>query len=105
MSLRAELIRLGLRWFLKPRSGHGTIEQWRRICTASGAFIPPPPAGTKISTHAIGSAKGHLVTTPVSIHNRNILYLHGGGYSSGAWACCRHLAWHIAWAARASVLA
>jgi len=102
MSVRAELVRLGLRCFLKRRSG---LERWRRDCSGAAAFIPGPPAGTKIATYDIGRVRAHRVTTPLSSSDRHVLYLHGGGYTAGSWTCYRHLAWHIAWAARASVLA
>src|SRR5204863_8446191 len=58
----------------------------------------------RIETIDLGGIKAERVTTPVSRHNRNVLYLHGGGYVSGSFVCYRHLTWRIASATGASVL-
>jgi acetyl esterase/lipase len=104
MSLRAELVRLGVRWLVKRTSRDAIVEQMRRRCLASEAFIPKPPAGTRTEAIDLGGIKAERVTTPVSQHDRNVLYLHGGGYASGSFVCYRHLTWRIASATRASVL-
>src|SRR5438132_59785 len=104
MSLRAELVRLGVRWWMKRTARDATVGRMRRRCLAGAAFIPNPPAGTRIEAIDLGGIKAERATTPVSQHNRNVLYLHGGGYVSGSFVCYRHLTSRIAWATRASVL-
>ena len=44
MSLRAELVRLGLRWFVKRKIGPATtLEALRRQDAFLGRLVPPPP--------------------------------------------------------------
>ena len=43
MSLRAELVRLGLRWFVKRKIGPATtLEALRRQDAFLGRLVPPP---------------------------------------------------------------
>lgn len=103
MSLRAELLRLGIRMFLKRRGRHIDIEAWRRDMRAMERLVPRPPAyGEPVEVRA-GSLTFHRVTTPASRPERNVLYLHGGGYVSGAPAHYRHFIWRIANAVGACV--
>ena len=47
MSLRAELVRLGLRWFVKRKIGPATtLEALRRQDAFLERLVPPPPKGT-----------------------------------------------------------
>src|SRR5262245_13513052 len=51
MSLRAELVRLGLRWFVKRKIGPATtLEALRRQDAFLARLMPPPPKGTQ-ATH------------------------------------------------------
>ncbi|HEV3192553.1 MAG TPA: hypothetical protein VGY54_18720 [Polyangiaceae bacterium] len=51
MSLRAELERLGLRWFVKRKIGPATtLEALRRQDAFLARLVPPPPKGTQ-ATH------------------------------------------------------
>src|SRR5215831_1036898 len=51
MSLRAELVRLGLRWFVKRKIGPATtLEALRRQDAFLERLVPPPPKGTQ-ATH------------------------------------------------------
>ena len=103
MSLRAELLRLGIRTFLKRRGRHIDIEAWRRDMRAMERLVPRPPAhGEPVEVRA-GRLAFHRVTTPASRPERHVLYLHGGGYVSGAPAHYRHFTWRIANAVRACV--
>ncbi|NOJ49011.1 alpha/beta hydrolase [Bradyrhizobium archetypum] len=105
MSLRAELLRLGIRMLLKRRSGHLDVEQWRREMRAIERFVPRPPAGTLTIEVEAGRLAFHQVTTEASQPDRNVLYLHGGGYVSGSPVYYRHFLWRIADALRARVWA
>ncbi len=105
MSLRAEIIRLGVRWFIKRRTRPQTVEEARARLAAIDRFIPGPPAGTETAVVDAGGVKAHRITTSASRRNRHILFLHGGGYVTGSPSLYRHLTWRIAAAARAQVLA
>lgn len=103
MSLRAELVRLGLRWFVKrPRP---TIAAARAGIRAAQKWVPAPPSGTEVCKVDAGGVAGDLIATPASRPDRHVLYLHGGGYVSGSPALYRNFTWRIAAAARARVLA
>ena len=104
-SLRAELARVGLRWFVRRRSHFETVEQARQRFRAMEMLIPRPPLGTRTTAVDAGGAKAEWVITPASRDDRQMLYLHGGGYRLGAPATYRHFTWRIANAARARLLA
>jgi len=104
MSLRAELVRLGVRWMMKRRGRYNTVEQMRRHCVAAEMWIPQSPAGTVTKVLDLGGIKAERVSTLMSRRDRNVLYLHGGGYTSGSFGCYRHLTWRVAAATRAPVL-
>lgn len=103
MSLRAELLRLGIRLFIKRRSHQLDVEGWRRDMREMERLVPPPPARCKTVEIQAGRLSFVQVTMPASRPFRNLLYLHGGGYISGAPAHYRHFTWRIADAARAVV--
>jgi acetyl esterase/lipase len=105
LSLRAELVRLGLRWFLKRRSGpHSSVEAVRRQLGAFARCVPAPPRGTHVDRVDLDGVKGISVATPETDRGRHILYLHGGGHVSGAPVLYRDFIWRIAKAARARVI-
>jgi epsilon-lactone hydrolase len=102
VSLRAELVRLGLRWFVKrPRP---TVAAARAGIAAAQRWVPAPRAGTQVSAIDAGGVAGELVVTPASRPDRHVLYLHGGGYVTGSPAVYRNFTWRIATAMRARVL-
>lgn len=105
MSLRAELLRLGIRMFLKRHGQHVDIEAWRRDMRAMEWLVPRPSARSETVEVRAGRLTFHRITTPASRPERNVLYLHGGGYISGAPAYYRHFTWRIANAVRACVWA
>jgi hypothetical protein len=47
VSLRVELVRIGVRWFIKRRR-HPTVAAARRSIRAAAKWIPSPPAGTDV---------------------------------------------------------
>src|SRR5260370_38618476 len=104
VSLRAELVRIGVRWFIKRRR-RPTVAAARRSIRAAARWIPRPPAGTEVRAVDAGGVPGDFVTTAASRRDRHVLFLHGGGYVTGSPALYRHLTWRIATAARAHVLA
>jgi len=105
MSLRAELVRLGLRWFIKRRDrSDATTAQMRQWRMAAERLIPNPPAGTETIVLDAGGVPAALVVTRASRRDRHILYLHGGGFVTGSSSLYRHLTWRLAAAARARLL-
>ncbi|NOJ41888.1 alpha/beta hydrolase [Bradyrhizobium australiense] len=105
MSLRAELLRIGIRMLLKRRGGSLDVEQWRRNMRAMERFVPHPPSRSATVEIEAGRVRFHRVTTPASRPERNVLYLHGGAYVSGAPIYYRHFLWRIADALQARVWA
>jgi monoterpene epsilon-lactone hydrolase len=105
VSLQAELVRLGARWFIKR---HGrqktTIAQMRRRVAAAERLVPGPSADTETIGVDAGGVRADRVTTPASEEDRHVLHLHGGGFITGSPPLYRHLTWRIASAARACVL-
>jgi acetyl esterase/lipase len=100
MSLRAELLHLGLRWFVKRNIGPAsTLEALRRQDAFLGRLVPPPPKGP----HPIDldGVKVVAVVTPASLSGRLVLQLHGGGHVSGSPALYGDFTWRIAAATRA----
>jgi acetyl esterase/lipase len=108
-SLQAELVRLGLRWFLKSAGGDRRleipIEQRRRQVAALERWTPKPPFDTRMTRCEFGGVSALLAETPNSLADRHILYLHGGGYSTGSPLLYRHLLWRLAAASAARVVA
>jgi epsilon-lactone hydrolase len=105
MSLRAELVRLGVRLFLKRRDRPGaTVAEMRQWRLSAERLIPNPPAGTQTIALDAGGVPAVLVVTRESQRDRHILYLHGGGFITGSSSLYRHLTWRLATAARARLL-
>lgn len=104
MSLRAEFVRLGLRWFLKRGAGpRSSVEAVRRQLAAFARFVPAPPQGTLVEPVDLDGVKGVSVATRETAGHRHILYLHGGGHVSGSPVLYRDFTWRIAAASRARV--
>ena len=105
MSLRAELIRFCLPWFMRPRSRADIqIEDVRRQAAGFAHLVPPPPRGTELIVVDAGGVKAERIATPRSLLNRYVLHLHGGAYLLGFPALFRDFTWRIADAAGARVL-
>ena len=103
MSLRAELLRLGLRVFLKRRSRHLDVEAWRARMRAMLPLVPHPPRRSRSTEVKTGAITLLRVTTDKSRPDRHVLYLHGGAYMAGSPADYRHFSGRIADALDASV--
>ena len=81
MSLRAELVRLCLPWFMPPRFPPDVrIEDVRRRMARFVHLVPSLPRGTDVIHVDAGGVRAERITTPRSLHNRYILHLHGGAY-------------------------
>jgi epsilon-lactone hydrolase len=105
VSLQAELVRLGARWFIKRHGRQkATIAQIRRRVAAAERLVPGPSADTETIGVDAGGVRAGRVTTPASEEDRHVLHLHGGGFITGSPPLYRHLTWRIASAARACVL-
>jgi epsilon-lactone hydrolase len=106
MSLRAELVRLGLRYLVKPANTPDiTITRVRERIARFERWMPMPPADTDVQRSALGGVAARRVATPESCPERYILFLHGGGYVVGSPDLYRHITWRFALAARARVAA
>jgi monoterpene epsilon-lactone hydrolase len=104
VSLRAEIARLGLRYFIKKSSRHETIDQARAKFQSIETLIPYPPRGTRTQHVDAYGADADLISTPASRQDRHVLYFHGGAYRLGSPATYRHFTWRIATAACAHLL-
>jgi acetyl esterase/lipase len=106
MSLRSEIVRVGLRYLIKRRECRDvTVEQHRQFAAFCERLVPNPPPSTRTVTVNAGGPDAHLITTPHSQPDRDILFLHGGAFILGSPALYRHFTWRVAAAARARVLA
>src|SRR2546429_5791204 len=102
MSLRAELVRLGLRWFVKRKIGPATtLEALRRQDAFLEHLVPPPPKGTQATHVDLDGVKAVAVVPLASPDGRLVLYLPGGGHVSGPAALYGDFTWRIAAATRA----
>jgi len=105
ISIRAELARLGLRWFVKRRGHKQTLADSRRQFVAMERRVPFPPRSVATTHVTADGVKGDWIVTPRSRADRSVLYLHGGGYRVGSPAIYRHFTWRIADTTRARLLA
>jgi monoterpene epsilon-lactone hydrolase len=104
MSIRAEILRLGLRFLLKRDDPHPDIAAMRERMAAFTRFTPYPPKGTKTDRLTVAGVPAIRIATPRSRVGRNVLYLHGGGYVFGSFEHYRDFIWRIADATEARVL-
>jgi epsilon-lactone hydrolase len=96
MSLRAEVVRIGLRMFLKRRGRHLDLDALRTTMRRMEKLVPHPPARSRTTAIKAGRLSFQQVSTEASRGQRNVLYLHGGAYICGAPAHYRHFSWRIA---------
>src|SRR5256885_14583310 len=96
MSLRAELVRVWLRWAMK-RSNHPnvTIAERRRRMAAFERRVPRPPGWIDMSEQPLGGRPALRVRSLASQPARQILFLHGGAYVTGSPALYRHILWRF----------
>jgi epsilon-lactone hydrolase len=105
LSLRARIIRFGLRTFLKRRfQGDFNVEDARRHMQFLTLLVPRPPRYTTTVAVDAAGIKAQMISTPQSRPDRHILYLHGGGFTAGSPSLYRGLTWRLAKVCRANVL-
>ena len=102
MSVRAEVVRLGLRLCIKPRR-FTSVEAARRQTAALGWLVPWPPKGTDVARVELGGVKAIGVAPGGWFGDRRVLYLHGGAHVAGAPVLYRDFIWRVATAAEARV--
>jgi monoterpene epsilon-lactone hydrolase len=106
MSLRAEFVRLGLRWLIKRGNRHTvTVARHREQIARFERWMPTPPADAEIGRGDVGGVASLRVGMRAARRDRDILFLHGGGYVAGSAALYRHFLWRLAAAADAQVTA
>lgn len=105
MSLRAELVRFCLPWFMRPRHPSDIqIEEVRQQVARFAQLVPRPPRGTELVVVDAGGVKAERIATPRSLPNRYVVHLHGGAYLLGFPALFRDFNWRIADVTGARVL-
>lgn len=105
ISLRAELLRLGLRWIVKSRSRpEMDAEGIRRSIVAIKRLIPKPPSTTNENWLDAGGVRALRVATAESRGDRHVVYFHGGAYCFGSPSYYRMFMYRIAVATSAQVL-
>jgi len=105
MSLRAEVVRLGLRWLIKRHARPDVaISAIRRRANAAKYLVPNPPRGTSAVRIEASGVPAIRVATRDALRDRHILYLHGGGYVYGSPSHYRDFLWRIAAQTSANVL-
>ncbi|MEJ2626014.1 MAG: alpha/beta hydrolase [Pseudolabrys sp.] len=104
ITLRARIVRLGSRWFIKRRSRGLSLAQSREAFRAMVRKAPRPPRDTETVHVDAGGISADIVTRSASHADRWVFYLHGGGYRIGSPEAYRHFTWRVADAVHARVL-
>jgi epsilon-lactone hydrolase len=102
-SLRAELVRLGLRLGFKRGRSQTSVEHVRRRLERVSHLVPSPPRDTEVSRLDLDGVPAVHVATPQSLDDRHLLYLHGGAHMSGSPVLYRDFIWRIAASTRSRV--
>ena len=105
MSVRAELLRVGLRVVVKWTSFNPKIRSTRRRMEYMKRLVPKPPEDTRIESVAAGGVPAVRVATPRSRDDCHVLYLHGGAYVCGSPVHYGDFLWRIADATTTRLLA
>jgi epsilon-lactone hydrolase len=106
MSIRAELIRLGLRLFIRPGDlSHESVVRQQVQMRSYERWVPRPPRRTLSIARSFGAVPAIWVARPNAIAGRCIFFLHGGAYITGSPGLYRHILWRFAEAARADIVA
>ncbi len=105
ISLRAEALRLALRFF-KTRHGRQRLPPptVRARLKRVERFVPRPPPGTRTTVIDGSGVNSVHVAVQQARCDRCVLYFHGGAYTLGTAALLRDFTWRIGAAARACVL-
>jgi acetyl esterase/lipase len=105
MSLRAEALRLALRFFKNRQKGRPLrIETLRRRLQLLEPLVPGPRRGTLTEVVDADGVPAVWIQAPQTRNDVCILHFHGGGYMIGTEPLYRDFTWRIGTAACASVL-
>jgi epsilon-lactone hydrolase len=88
----------------RPPLGEGEIEARRAAIEAMGTILPTDPEA-RFEPAGIGSAPAEWASVPAVDPGRVVLYLHGGGYTTGSPAAYRSLTSRLSRSAAARILA
>jgi acetyl esterase/lipase len=105
VSLRGQVVRLGLRFFIKNGYRREPIEVARQRFKRMEWLVPPPPRGSQVENFDIGGIPAAWIGVRQSRLDCSVLFLHGGAYVVASFRNYGHFTWRIARAARARVLA
>jgi acetyl esterase/lipase len=105
VSLRAQAVRLGLRFFIKRNYRREPIEVTRQRFRRMEWLVPPPPRGTKIENLRIVGQQACSITVREARPGTHVFFLHGGAYSVGSFRNYANFTWRLGRATRARVLA
>ena len=79
-----------------PRDTEATIEEQRAAAEATWPMFATEPSGVEYEHSDAGGVRALWVTPEEAAPGRVLLYLHGGGYSSGSVETHKRLVAHIA---------
>lgn len=106
-SWTAEFIRLVVGPLLRggsPVSTPGIGAAARRQSSGFERWVLPPPRRMETIEISLGGVPASVVGETGVEKDRQVLFLHGGGYAVGSPALYRHITWRFAEAARARVV-
>jgi acetyl esterase/lipase len=103
MSVRAELLRLGLRAF-KGGDPDPDVVELRRQLEWVERFTPGPPKDFTQAAATLGGMVAVRVSHPAAMTDHHVLHLHGGAYVYGTPQLYRDFLWRLAAATQAAVL-
>jgi acetyl esterase/lipase len=104
MSIRAELLRLGLRCLKRRGADAPDVAAIRRRLELVKYIIPGPPRGTTVTRPIAGGVPAVHVVRRRSRDDWHMLYLHGGAYVYGSPSHYRDFIWRVADATTCRVL-
>jgi len=106
VSWEAEVVRLGLRLFIRPADHSRTaITAQQARMKSYERWVPKPPKGTRTFDKPLGTIPAIRIARPNAEPGRTIFFLHGGAYITGSPGLYRHILWRFAEAARAELIA
>lgn len=105
ISLRARLVRLGLRFFVKSGYRREPVEVARQRFKRMEWLVPPPPRGSRTEDLKVAEMPAAMITVREARPDYTALFLHGGAYVVGSFRNYGHFTWRIGRATRARVLA
>ena len=106
MSLRLRIVNGLLRAVVKPKLRRiPTPQHARRDFELKMRLMPPPPRAVRITKTTLAGCAAERIIHGDTRPTRAVLFLHGGAYIMGSLNTHRGLAWRLARAAKAEVVA